>query len=234
MFSAEAARLAAIEVLSPTAANVAGSGFPTLAGHNVFDSRAAPLNAIDRTRDFTPVCALYTTEAHAVARGEAADLDDHEARCVLEIVAELAAVSQDDQGEFADAIAEADPKARMTLAAFVAQIRWLLLHADAGELFRSLVVRVERVEEEAHAVPQFGLRFQRVFLRFHLVVPQDRFSDAGGLPEPARSLASRLPAQSYAKAMLDQLAAEFAGQVRTSLEAITIAPAEGEEPIASV
>ena len=217
MFSAEAVRLAAIEVLSPTAANLAGSGFPTLAGKNVFDSRAAPLNAIDEERDYTPVIAAFTREAQTAPRGEASDHYDHEVKTVLEFVVELASVSRDDDGDYVDAIAENDPRARMRLAALVAQIRWVLYHSEAGVLFRRLVIRTERIEEESHAVPEFGLRFQRVFLRLHLVIAQDAFSDDGGLPEPARSLASELPAQSYAKSMLDELAASFAGQSRTPI-----------------
>lgn len=217
MFSAEAVRLAAIEALSPTAANLGQGAFPTLAGGNVFDSRAAPLNAIDAGRDYTPVIAVFTREAQAAPRGEATDQYDYEARTVLEFVVELAAVSEDSDGAYVDAIAENDPRARVKLAALVAQIRWVLFHSEAGALFRRLVIRVERIEEEGHAVPEFGLRFQRVFLRFHLVIGQDVFSDDGGLPEPARSLAAKLPAQSYAKAMLDELAASFAGQSRTPL-----------------
>ena len=234
MLSAEALRLAAIEVLSPTAANEQGAGFPTLAGRNVFDSRAAPLNAIDRAKDFTPVCSVYIREAGAAPRGDATDADDLEARCVLEIVAELAAVSRDTDGEFVDAIAVADPHARLRLAALAAQIRWLLLHAQAGQMFRNLFIRIDRVEEEGHAVPELGLRYQRIFLRFHAVVPQDRFSDAGGLPEPVKSFAAKLPAQSYAKAMLAELAGAFAGQTLPPLREITLSPpGDGPAPIAT-
>src|SRR5690606_18824821 len=160
---------------------------PTLAGQNVFDSLAAPLGAIDEAKTYTATCSVYTREAGAAPRGEATDADDLEARCVLEIVAELSAIVRDREGEFVDVEAVADPRARLTLAALAAQIRWLLLHADAGGLFRDLVIRVERVEEEGHAVPELGLRYQRIFLRFHVVVPQDRFSNAGGLPEPVKS-----------------------------------------------
>lgn len=234
MLSAEALRLAAIEVLTPTAALAAGSGLPTLAGRNVFDSQAAPLNVIDRAKDFTPVCSVYTREAGAVSRGDATDADDLEARCVLEIVAELASVSRDDAGEFVDAIAVADPYARLRLAALAAQIRWLLLHAEAGQIFRNLFIRIDRVEEEGHAVPELGLRYQRIFMRFHVVVPQDRFSDAGGLPEPVKSFAEKLPDQSYAKAMLARLVAAFTGQTLPKLAEITLSPpGDGPAPIAT-
>lgn len=235
MLTAEALRLAAIEVLAPTAANVSGTGFPTLAGRNVFDSRAAPLNAIDRAKEFTATCSVYTREAGAVPRGEATDAGDLEARCVLEIVAELSAVERDGEGDFVDAVAVADPRARLTLAALAAQIRWLLLHAEAGRLFRDLLIRVERVEEEGHAVPELGLRYQRIFLRFHAVVPQDRFSNAGGLPEPVKSFAAKLPGQSYARAMLAELDGAFAGQTLLPLAGIAISPpGDAPAPIAGI
>lgn len=233
MFTAEAVRLAAVEALSPTAANETGGGFPTLAGRHVYDSRAARLNEIERGKDFVPCIAVYTREAGSAPRGEATDSGDFECRTVLEFVAELATISRDDDGDFVDALAEEDPKARLTLAALVSQIRLALFEREAGELFRSLVVRTERVEEEAHAVPQLGLRYLRVFLRLHLVIRQDRFSDEGGLPEPVKSLAARLPAQSYARQMLDHLDAQFASQTRQTLAGVTIARAEGEDPIAS-
>lgn len=222
MFSAEAARLAAIEVLSPTAANVAKSGFPTLAGGNYFDSQSAPLSAIDRDRDFTPVVAVYTREVQSNLRGEAAAGDDHEVKTLLEFVVELASVAQDADGEFADAIEETDPKARLTLAALVSQISHTLRFSAAGYLFRRSIIRVDRVEAEGHAVPQLGLRFQRVFLRFHLIVRHDQHSAEGGLPEPTKTIAALLPDGSYAKNMLEELGAHFAGASPVPLKGIAI------------
>lgn len=49
MLSAAAMRLAAIEVLCPTASITADAGFPTLAGRTVLDSRAVAIDDIDRT-----------------------------------------------------------------------------------------------------------------------------------------------------------------------------------------
>lgn len=82
-------------------------------------------------------------------------------------------------------------------------------------------------------MPQLGLRWQRVFLRFHLVVPEDQFVDGAGLPAPTGSLAQVLPADSYARKALDSLASAFAGQTRTPLEEITIATAPDGDPIAT-
>ena len=58
MLSAEAARLAAIEVLSPTAANLAGGPFPTLAGNRIFDSRAIALHEIDEALSYVPAITV--------------------------------------------------------------------------------------------------------------------------------------------------------------------------------
>lgn len=187
MLSAEGLRLAAIEVLCPTSALLADAGFPTLAGSRIFDSKAAPVSEIDARLDYQPVASLYTRETVSQPRGDASDADDFSVRSILEIVAELATVVADgDQEPFVDAVAEGDAQARLTLAAFTAQIRWLLLHSEAGGLFRRFNIEIERIEEETHAIPNLGLRWQRVFLRIHASIPQDRFSDDGGLPEPLK------------------------------------------------
>ncbi len=228
MLSAEAARLAAIEVLSPTAANVAGSGWPTLAGPRIYDSRAAALNEIDDRLDYTPVVSVYSRSARATTRGEAAEFDDTDATIEIEFVAELATVVKDPEGDYVDAVAGDDPEARLVLAALCGQMRRLLCFAEEGELFRRFVRGIARVDWEPFAVPELGLRFQRTTMILHCLARDDVFSDAAGLPEPLKTLHGRLPDGSYAKGKLTQLAAHFAAVERVPLEDIRIGPAEGE------
>lgn len=236
MLSAEALRLAAHEVLCPTTAVMSGVGFPTLAQHRVFDSRAAAVAEIDGRdqRGYTPVLSLYTQESAIVRRGEAADEGDNECQTVLLVVAELAVVSRDDAGEFADALAGSDPDARLVLAALTSQVRFLLEFSQGGFLFRSTGIAVRRIEEETFAVPSMGLRWHRVTMRVTAAIPDDEFdADMGGLPEPVKGLLSKLPVGSYAKGKLEELAGYFANDPRPPLEEITIGPAVGEEPIAT-
>lgn len=216
MLSAEAVRLVAVETLCPTAAIVAGTGFPTLAGKRVFDSRPATLSEIDREAEYTPVVSLYTRRSSSSLRGALTDNTDTMTTTVLDIVAELAVVTRDTeagQPDYVDAMADGDPTARLVLAALAGQIRFLLTNGAAGTAWRRLVREVVRVDTETFAIPEFGLRFQRLMLSFELSIREDRFDLAnGGLPEPLRSVHAALPAQSYAKTKLTELAGHFVGE----------------------
>lgn len=223
MLSAEAARLAALEVLCPTAALAADSGYPTLAGARVFDSRLAGIDDVDPDARFTPCLALFTAEASAAPRGDLTDYGDSAAQCTLEIVAELAVASADDAGvAFADAMPADDWDARLVLAALCAQVRRRLQHDPAGHLFRRFVRHISRWEEETFAIPNLGARWHRVTIRVGLSLPDDVFADAAGLPEPLDKLAGLLPAGSPAAEKLDVLSAHFGAIVRTPLAGIDV------------
>ena len=216
MLSAEAVRLAAIEVLRPTTAVEAGSGFPTLAGLMVLDTRDIALEELDPEAAYTPVLALYTMASDAALRGEMAAAGDTAATAVLEIVAELAV----DVGNGpVDAMVASDPEARLVLAALCAQARYLLEFSQSGLLWRRIVKRVIRLEEETFAAPQLGVRWQRTTMRYHVEIADDDFDMAGGgLPQPIRRLYEALPDQSYAKAKLAALANHFTAEVLPHLD----------------
>ncbi len=221
MLSAEAVRLAAIEILCPTAAAISGEGLPTLAGVRVFDSRAASIEDLDRARDYTPVLALYTPESASAPRGEMSDAADADATAILEVMAELSVAATDGGEEFADAMADTDPVARLVLMALCAQVRKLLEHSQSGGLWRKLVKRIVRVEYQSFAVPELGLRWQRTRMRYQLEIRDDDFDmEAGGLPAPLNRVFEDLPNESYAKAKLAQLAAAFAGEAIPPLQSI--------------
>ncbi|GLS29954.1 hypothetical protein SAMN04488498_104341 [Mesorhizobium albiziae] len=224
MLAAEAARLAALEVLCPKSALDADGPYPTLAGHKVFDSRLVGIDDLDPTAKFTPVLALFTADSAAVMRGEAASFDDAEATSTLEIIAELAVASTDEAGEpFADAMPADDWDARLVLAALCGQVRRLLQYDERGWLFRRFVRRVVRVTEETFAIPQLGARWHRVTMRFELSLPDDVFVDAAGMPEPLKTLAALLPSGSPARNKLTVLAAHFNAVTRTPLAGVDFA-----------
>lgn len=240
MLSAEAMRLAAIECLCPTLALVAGSGFPTLAGKAVLDSRAVALQDLDSDRAYTPVVALFTRSSSIETRAYPAAADDSECLAVLEIVAELAVHERDPQGEFADAMPATDPEARIVLGALASQIRHVLEFSQAGSLFRRTIIGIRRIEAETFAAPELGLRWQRITMRVTAAIPDDRFDLVdGGLPEPMRTLYGALPDGSYAKGKLTELAAHFAGEARTPLAGIAIfdnpdGNAGEDQPVAAI
>lgn len=227
MMAAEAARLALIECLCPTAALIAGSGFPTLAGSRILDSRAPALQDLDPDQDYTPIVAVHAKETTVDRRGDAAGYDDGSARCVFDLVIELAVRAEDSDGAFADALAGSDPEARMILSALATQARRVLTHDPAGGLFRRAIKSIERIEIEPFAVPDLGLRWQRLTMRMTCAIGDDLFDDVGGFPEPAKTIAAALPVGSYAKAKLAALAARFTAISRPPLEAVTLSPPTG-------
>lgn len=221
MLAPEALRLVTMEVLRPHACVVSKTGWPTVAEGRVYDSQEIPLQALDADRKYTPVIALYSGDASISGRGEASDLEDVEHRAVLDIVVELAIRVSDDQGDFADAMAGNDPQARLVLSALCSKIRFLLQRSVKGAAWRKLAKRVVSCEAMPFAVPDLGLRFQRVTLRYTVELSADIYDlDNGGLPEPLRSVAASLPAGSYAKAKLAELAGYFQAETPDALEAI--------------
>ncbi|WFS01596.1 hypothetical protein [Rhizobium tumorigenes] len=194
-----------------------------MAGINVFDSRKVALQDIDPSASFTPVLALYTSESGVKLRGEHAAADDTQADAVLDIVAELAVAQSDADGEFADAMASDDPDARLVLAALCSQVRQLLERSQRGRLFRRLVSDIVNTEYKTFAVPELGIRWQRVTIRMHCNIHDDDFdADNGGLPEPMASLFNALPDDSYAKAKLAALAAHFSPEILPRLQGIKV------------
>ncbi len=221
MLSPEALRLVTMEVLRPHAAVVAKTGFPTVAQGRVYDSQEIPLQAIDPDRAYTPVIALYSGDASITPRGEASDFTDVDHRAVLDIVVELAIRATDDSGDFADAMADNDPQARLVLSALCSKVRFLLERSAKGANWRKLTKRVVSCEAMPFAVPDLGLRFQRITLRYTVELSADVYDlDNGGLPEPLRSVAASLPAGSYAKVKLAELAGYFQAETPEALEEI--------------
>lgn len=220
MLAAEALRLVAVESLCPTAALVSGGPFPTLAGARVFDSKSASISDVDARANYTPVISLYTPESGSTSRGPGSSWSDREADCALDVVSELVTVVKGEDGEpYAVPMAEGDALARLVLAALAAQVRQTLMLMQAGAAWRKLVREVTDVEFKTVSLPQYGLQVQRLVTRYHLNVVHDAFtSTQDGLPEPLRSVHLALPAQSYAKAKLTELAAFMTGE---SLPALT-------------
>ncbi len=222
MLASEAVRLLAYEALCPTAARVSDGPYPTLAGANVYDSRAIALSDVDATRDYTPSISLYTPESGSTSRGAGSSWIDREADCALDVVSELVIITRGDDGEdYAVPMAEGDGLARLVLATLAAQVRQTLMLMQSGAAWRKLVHEVKDVEFKTVALPQYGLQVQRLVSRYHLtIVHDDVITTENGLPEPLRSVAASLPAQSYAKAKLAELAAILTGETLADLREI--------------
>ncbi|RWI99657.1 hypothetical protein [Mesorhizobium sp.] len=209
--AAEITRLAAVESLCPTTALLAETAMPTLARDRVFDSRRPSVDLLDPDKEYTPVLSLFTRRSQSPRRGPGQGSVARNGSTILEVVAELAVAAKDEDGaEFVDAMAGSDPKARIVLSALCAQVRYVLTQGPTGVIFRKSVMAIESIDEEGFAVPELGLRWQRTTMLFDCQIPDDDFSGGAGLPQPAASIAALLPANSYAKATLENMAAQFA------------------------
>lgn len=233
MLMAEAVKLAAIEALAPTAAHKGERSFPTLAGRRILDSIALAPADLDTDNPWTPVVTLHVVSSSKVSRGAAAVAWDMADNAIIEAVCELAISVHEDGETFTDAaaVADTDAEARLVLAALVEQVQRVLTLMPDGHSFRRLVKHVDKIDAEVHAVPQFGLRFHRIFLRFECQMMHEDIPEEGGFPPLLAVFVDSLPAESYAKARLQDLAARFEAVARTPLETITIA--EGD-PVAEV
>jgi hypothetical protein len=232
MLFSTALRLAAIECLCPTAVIAGDATAPTLAGIHVLDSRRPEIGDLDPSKKYTPVVSIFSGEATSTLRGEAAASNDRSATAVLEFVVELAEAIEAEEGDaYAEAIVNSDQDARIVLDALIAQIRRALEYGPAGSLFRKMRIGSPvKISCEPHVVPELDLRFCRTFVTMEFNAPDDVYSDADGLPEPAATLLASLPDGSYAKARLTALANAFAAIVRTDLTEITIATDPDFEP----
>lgn len=209
--AAEMARLTGIESLAPTASIASGTGFPTLAGRNIFDSRRISISELS-PESFTPAVSLYTRKAESPRRGLGQGSVERFGRTTLEIVAELAIRASDEGGEYTDAMPDDDVSARLILAALCAQIVQTLTASPGGLLFRKAVIAVEGIDYEPHAIPHLNLRWQRTTMLLDCLIPGDDFTVGGQLPEPSATIAGLLPVGSYAAGILGALGARFAGQ----------------------
>ncbi len=237
MLSAEAMRLAAIEVLCPTASKSLDVGWPTLARHRVYDSAEILPDDIDDQSPYTPCLSLYTDEIRVERRGDTSPSSEGFPVAVLVVIAELAVASEGEDGEpHIMPLVENDAQARLVLGALCAQVRQALSSSEAGDLFRRIVSSIEDLRIEPYSLPQFDIRWMRNTMRFTCKIREDTFREDGGMPEPLRSLFLRLPEASYAKARLAELDAIFTAPARTPLQLIGITSrgAAGDPPDASV
>jgi len=219
--SVAALRLAALETLCPTEALLADSGYPTIAGRNVFDSRMTTIDDLVAGGPPTPAIGVYTEQTSGRRRGESQA--SHPQWLSVDLVLELEmAVVQKFDGETAVGNPSDDPQAELELDFLAATVRRLLTLHPSGALFRTICKSVSRVEVSPWRANDLGLRIARRTMVLTCDVDDDAWGDEAGLPEPLASLAAALPEDSYAKSTLDKLAAALAATDRTPLAEIRV------------
>jgi hypothetical protein len=222
MLSVLALRLAAIEALRPTACVLSDVGWPTLARTQVLDSRLDPIDDL-APATAQPVIAVYTQEADGLAgekRGGPPFL------VTVDLVFEFSVVvmvpDDADPGVYVPANPQTDAELEAALDLVEAQIFFCLLYGPTGQLWRNICGRrVHAPRSVPHRTSEEGVRLARRTMTWKTEVAEDCFDPApltapSGFeifPEPLRSLALALPAQSYAISILRGLAADATAPV---------------------
>jgi len=228
MLAAAALRLSAVEALCPTAAMLAGSGFPTMAGRNVYDSRQITVDELTVDAAWTPSLGVFTEDIQIERRGDAAGSAIGNPTVDLVITVELARHSSVQGEEAVQIVEDGDPKANLVLDALTAQVRKTLVYAPRGTAFRRIMSSVRSVTIQSAGLPQYGIRLMCRIMTFSCVVGDDKYTDEAGLPEPMKSLFDGLPDGSYAKAKLTELGEAFLAPARTPLAGLNLHPTTGD------
>lgn len=224
MLFESAARLALVEALAPTSSVQGAGNFPTMAAGNVFDSRRVALADFDLSagKNRVAVISVYSGQSESVRRGDASPVDDRAATVTLELIVELA-IRFDAEGGFVDADVANDAEAELKLSTIVAQIRRVIDVAPEGHIFRKVtqgsVIKFASVPD---VMPETGLRMARRFVTIEVDIHDDDYAADGGLPEPLATLNSLLPADSYAKSQISELALLFEALPSDPLEGVSV------------
>ena len=212
-----ALRLAAIEGLRPTAAVLARAGFPTIAGVHVLDSSLEPIE--DLQPDLAQaIIGVYTEHDDGMAgqkRGGPPFLATID--LVFEISVVVKVASDGDPTIFVVADPETDAELEASLDLLEAQIKFVLLYAPAGQIWRNVSHnKVQAPRSVPHRSSEEGRRLAKRTMTWKVEVQESCFDPAPVIgpagfdifPEPLRSFAAALPAGSYALKILNGLAAE--------------------------
>jgi hypothetical protein len=212
-----ALRLATIEALRPTAAVLAGMGFPTIAGIQVLDSSVEPIEDL-KPDQAQPIIGVYTEHDDGMAgqkRGGPPFLSTVD--LVFEISVVVKVASGSDPTVFVVADPETDSELEASLDLLEAQIKFVLLYGPTGQIWQSIAHnKVHSPRSVPHRSSEEGRRLAKRTMTWRVEVQDYCFDPAPVVaptgfdvfPEPLKSFANALPPGSYALTILNGLAAE--------------------------
>lgn len=241
-----ALRLATVEGLRPTAAVVAGTGFPTIAGKQVLDSGIDPIEDL-APNQAQPVIAVYTEHDEGTQAGQKRGGPPF--LSTIDLVFEFSVIvkvaSGSDPDVFTVGNPETDAELEASLDLLEAQIRFTLLYSPVGQIWRNISHnKVQAPRSIPHRTSEEGARLAKRTMTWKVELVDDCFDPApltaptgfDVFPEPLRSFAKALPEQSYAIAILNGLvAAAPVMPIAVPLETVVmnvsvVDPATGTEP----
>lgn len=227
-----ALRLATVEALCPTASLLADGPWPTLAKKHVFDLRIDPIEDLKIGED-CPIICVYTEHDDGKAgqmRGGPPFL------LTIDLVFEFSVIvrvaEEAEPNVFAAAYPFTDPELETSLDLLEAQIKFILLYAPAGEIWRKVSrSRVHNPRSAVHRTSEEGARLARRTMTWKVEVEDDEFNPDPTailtgfaiLPRPLRGVAEMLPKGSYGRKVIAGLVNEPTAPqmpVRTMLETV--------------
>jgi hypothetical protein len=214
-----ALRLAAVEALCPTAALAADGPWQTLAQKYVFDSRINPIEDDLKVGEDRPIICVYTEHDDGKSgqgRGGPPFLLTIDLVLELSIVVKIA--KDGDPENFIVGEPETDPELEAALDLLEAQIKFILLYAAPGRIWREVSKsRVHNPRSTIHRTSEEGIRLAKRTMTWKVEVEDDQYEAAPKaplkgfaiLPWPLRTVAEMLPEGSYGRKVCLGLAAEM-------------------------
>ncbi len=205
--SRTALRLAVVEALSPYAQNIAATPvWPTFAAGQVYDSQISPVALTEADRSL-PVIVVSCDAAKTESFGTAPDVTvpgdgDEVATLAFEIMVPVRQVGAD--GTVTFDIGPTDALAKAILEMIEDQILQRLGEARMNGPLRLVLSRIAEIESQPYSDPDTDIQLTatRLELKCHIRQRGPWPSGAGLagidlLPEPLRSVARELHAESY-------------------------------------
>lgn len=228
-----ALRLAIVEALAP-AAEVAAANptWPTIAKHRVFDSAAGVRSPSEDPTARLVTVAVYSVDAEADARGEHYGFDAALTNSTIAIECDVTVLAQEGD-DIEEGIVASDPASEAILDLVAGQIVHCLELGPTGAAYREIRTRLTGVAEMGMRDETTGARYARRTLRLTIAHPGDDWSTwrVGGLPWPASLVASLVPTNGYAGAILAQVAAALGDPAAlTPLDGIDMGLGMGRVP----
>jgi hypothetical protein len=208
--SRTALRLTAMEALRPSAIVLAGTAgpWPTLAAQYVFDSRLDPIGDL-KDDERRPVVVIYTDDDSGDA-GQKAGGPPFKRDVDLMFEISVAAMVTDDGATYAPGTPLTDGELEASLDLLEAQIRFSLMYAPCGVLWRNLTGRrVTSIHSAPKRTSEESARLAMRTLRLKTTIPDDDYVAAPAtaltgndrLPEPLKSVIAALASGSYGAAL---------------------------------
>jgi hypothetical protein len=231
-------RLCALEALRPSALLASDTGWPTLAGKFVSDSRIDPIDDITDDTERRPLIAVYTEATHLDKIAQAGPILH---KPDVDLVLDISVVSKFavDGGQPIIDYCETDGQTEGTLDVLESQIYDVLHFAPSGALFRRMAKGIaENWESTPHRSAEEAIRLARREIRARFCMketflnpaPATAPTDLARLPAALQSVAAALNGSTYlADLVLGAARSAFVMPTAVNLNSVglTMAPQPG-------